>query len=140
MRVTAGLVVAVLVAACSTADNAAVVATVPATAPGPTAAPPAPDPPTAPTAVADPPPLRCDGTPEVPGRVAEPLREVSGIVASRTRPGSFWVHNDSGDSARLFRIDRRAQVEAEVAVVGARAFDWEDIARPRRAPVGGRHR
>jgi hypothetical protein len=34
----------------------------------------------------------------------EPIEEMSGIVRSRRYPGVFWVHNDSGDSARLFPI------------------------------------
>jgi len=34
----------------------------------------------------------------------EPIGEMSGIVQSRRYPGMFWVHNDSGDTARLFAI------------------------------------
>ena len=63
--------------------------------------------------------LRCDRSPEELGRVTAPLREVSGITPSRAHPGTWWVHNDSGDAPRIFRIDERAQV--------VDALDWEDI-------------
>jgi hypothetical protein len=56
------------------------------------------------------------------------LDEVSGVVASRRQPGVFWVHNDSGDSARLFAIDQRGRLLAEVALQGVTARDVEDIA------------
>lgn len=35
---------------------------------------------------------------------AAPLTEMSGIVKSRRRDDLYWVHNDSGDSARIFAI------------------------------------
>lgn len=44
-------------------------------------------------------------------RVAHgPVNEQSGVVASRTYPGLFWVHNDSGDTARVFAMDRGGRV------------------------------
>ena len=58
---------------------------------------------------------------------APALREVSGIVASRQHRGVFWVHNDSGDRARIFAIDRTGAVLREVRVEGARNVDWEDL-------------
>ena len=39
-----------------------------------------------------------------------------------------WTHNDSGDVARVFGLDRRGRLLREVAVTGAEALDWEDIA------------
>ena len=33
------------------------------------------------------------------------LSECSGLVASRNNVNVLWVHNDSGDSARLFALD-----------------------------------
>ena len=69
----------------------------------------------------------------------EALREVSGVAKSRL--GDFyWVHNDSGDEARLFAIDRDGTprvpswlgVSSEDwqghAIANADNFDWEDIA------------
>jgi hypothetical protein len=57
------------------------------------------------------------------------LNEVSGVVASLAHPGVFWVHNDSGDSARFFAVDASGARLATIDVTGAQAVDWEDIAR-----------
>jgi hypothetical protein len=63
------------------------------------------------------------------GTVTDPaIDEASGIAASRANPGQWWVHNDSGDSARFFLIDGTAKLTATVDVDGATAHDWEDIA------------
>lgn len=56
------------------------------------------------------------------------LVEISGIAASRATPGLWWVHNDSGDSARVFAIDENGVVRATLALAGASAADYEDIA------------
>jgi len=81
----------------------------------------------------------------MPERIAvlehEPLREVSGIARS-SWPGVYWVHNDSGDMARLFAVtlDGRPVIPPLLAekyqkrvwpgleVLDARNVDWEDIA------------
>jgi hypothetical protein len=45
-------------------------------------------------------------SPEPIARIAAaPITEMSGIVKSRRRDNLYWVHNDSGDSARIFAID-----------------------------------
>lgn len=54
--------------------------------------------------------------------------EASGIVASRSQPGIYWVHNDSGDAARIFAIDTTGAVRATYVLAGATATDFEDIA------------
>lgn len=41
----------------------------------------------------------------------------------------LWTHNDSGDSARFFALDRRCATQATYNVAGAGATDWEDMAR-----------
>ena len=77
---------------------------------------------------------------EIVGRVGHPaLGEVSGIVKS-SRGDFYWVHNDSGDEARLFAIDSDASVlrppwlrvsESDWlghVIDNAWHFDWEDIA------------
>lgn len=76
------------------------------------------------------------------------LSEISGMVASRVHEGAFWVHNDSGNEARLFAIDlqgRTVAPEGWVSPTGrgegeppeefpgielwsASNVDWEDIA------------
>ena len=79
----------------------------------------------------------------------EPIAEISGIARSRTYPNVWWVHNDSGDIARLFAIDANGDViipswlqrryHGEEARAGASPYpgillhlaaniDWEDIA------------
>lgn len=55
--------------------------------------------------------------------------ELSGIVASEAHDGVFYVHNDSGDSARFFAIDVTGKRLATFDVTNAAAIDWEDIAR-----------
>ncbi|MEO5730177.1 MAG: hypothetical protein ABI134_02435 [Byssovorax sp.] len=55
--------------------------------------------------------------------------EISGLVASLAHDGVFYVHNDSGDSARFFAIDLAGKALATFTVSGATAIDWEDIAR-----------
>ena len=57
------------------------------------------------------------------------LAEVSGIAAGIASPNVLYVHNDSGDSARFFALDKRSgDVLAEYHVPGAHNVDWEDIA------------
>lgn len=68
-----------------------------------------------------------------PGRQAgivqsDLVREASGIVASRQNPGVLWVHNDSGDSARVFAINEKGELLGVCTIDGATARDWEDIA------------
>ena len=44
--------------------------------------------------------------PETVATVADDrLDEISGIIASRRNPHVWWVHNDSGDTARIFASD-----------------------------------
>ncbi len=71
-------------------------------------------------------------------RINSPLlREVSGIVKSRSHRGIFWVHNDSGNEASIFPITLRGEVIAPkgagvpcqgIAIQSAVNTDWEDIA------------
>lgn len=63
------------------------------------------------------------------GVVQDPrLKEVSGLVASRTHPGYFWTHNDSGDKPWLYLIDSVGHSIATFELKGAKHVDWEDIA------------
>lgn len=56
------------------------------------------------------------------------IKEASGLVASRKNAGVFWVHNDSGDSPRLFALTSSGKHLGIYPVSNARAADWEDIA------------
>lgn len=81
--------------------------------------------------------------------IAAPLDEISGVVRSRKSPDRYWVHNDSGDSARIFAItadgrsilptyarftrygderERNKQQWEGFPVLDAENVDWEDIA------------
>jgi hypothetical protein len=55
------------------------------------------------------------------------ITEASGIAASRLNPGCYYIHNDSGDSPRVFLIDRTGLVRLEIRLTGAQAIDYEDI-------------
>lgn len=74
------------------------------------------------------------------GKLPSPaLNEVSGLVASRRNPGIVWMHNDSGDAARVFAVSVNTpgspQLIATYKLTGVTADDWEDIAI---GPVPGR--
>ena len=57
------------------------------------------------------------------------IAESSGIVASATRDDVFFTHNDSGDTARFFAVDRYGCTSGVFTSPGVTATDWEDIAR-----------
>lgn len=54
--------------------------------------------------------------------------EASGLAASRANPGVLWVHNDSGDSARVFAMNTQGTHLGIYHLTGASATDWEDMA------------
>jgi len=56
------------------------------------------------------------------------LKEISGVVASRKNTDVLWVHNDSGDSARIYAMSIQGRHLGVYNLVGANAVDWEDIA------------
>ncbi len=73
----------------------------------------------------------CRGTlvASTPGSVASPaVVELSGIAASHLTDGVWWVHNDSGDSARVFAVGSDGRDLGQYVLSGASAVDWEDIA------------
>jgi hypothetical protein len=65
------------------------------------------------------------------------LNEISGVVESRTRAGVLWVHNDSGDTARIFALGLDGRTLGTFGLAGIQARDWEDIAAGP-GPVAGR--
>src|SRR5215470_10849783 len=56
------------------------------------------------------------------------VSESSGLVASRTMPGAYWTHNDSGDGPFIYAFDTRGDSLGAFGVTGAQNSDWEDIA------------
>jgi hypothetical protein len=64
--------------------------------------------------------------------VADELLETSGMEASRSRDGDFFVHNDEGEPV-IYAIDESGADLGSVAIVPAKNKDWEDITS---VPVG----
>ncbi len=55
------------------------------------------------------------------------IGESSGLAASSD--GRYvYTHNDSGDSARFFKVDARGNTAAVYTLRGAKNIDWEDMA------------
>ena len=60
---------------------------------------------------------------------APAIDEASGIASGIRAQHTFYVQNDSGDSARFFAVDSRTgQLRATFRVPGATNHDWEDLA------------
>lgn len=75
------------------------------------------------------PPVVAGEPPVQVGQVTDPrLKELSGIVASRRHAGHYYVHNDSGDAARVYLITQAGQTRLDIDLAGVRARDAEDIA------------
>jgi hypothetical protein len=71
----------------------------------------------------------CAATPQAPVTVqASDITEASGIAASRQNKDVLWLHNDSGDTARVFAIDRTGALLGTYTLAAADAIDWEDMA------------
>lgn len=56
------------------------------------------------------------------------INEASGLAESITNPNMLWVHNDSGDKARIFLLDEYGHFKKEFILKGIKNRDWEDIA------------
>lgn len=56
------------------------------------------------------------------------LSEASGIAVSRRDPTLLWAHNDSGDWSTIYALTAKGKYRGRVDILGADAFDWEDIA------------
>jgi hypothetical protein len=56
------------------------------------------------------------------------LTEISGLAPGRSNTGIWWVHNDSGDQARLYALNNKGQLLAKYNVKEAKNVDWEDLA------------
>lgn len=58
---------------------------------------------------------------------SDQITESSGLAISHANPGHIWVHNDSGDKARLYLVSLDGQLKATVNLAGADSVDWEDM-------------
>ncbi|MCP4438013.1 MAG: hypothetical protein GY810_03640 [Aureispira sp.] len=61
------------------------------------------------------------------------VEENSGMLLSS--PNSIWLHNDSGDSAKLYQIDTLGNLLRTVLVTNAINVDWEDITQDQQGNV-----
>lgn len=76
-----------------------------------------------------PPPCPTFGAGQVRGTLGSAaVTEASGVVESRAQPGVLWVHNDSGDTARLFAMTADGSHLGAYSLAGVTAVDWEDVA------------
>jgi hypothetical protein len=64
------------------------------------------------------------GTPTNPN-----IDETSGMATSAVHASAFYVHNDSGDSARFFATNVNGDDLGTYNVTNAKAVDWEDMSR-----------
>jgi|ERR1051326_633075 hypothetical protein len=68
------------------------------------------------------------GRPVTLANIANPaIDESSGLVASRTTPGAYWTHNDSGDGPFIYAIDTHGNTLGTFRLPNATNRDWEDI-------------
>jgi hypothetical protein len=68
------------------------------------------------------------GPPQKVGSLkSKTIDESSGLVASRSMPGKYWTHNDSGDGPFIYLISEQGELFGVWRVNGAQAIDWEDI-------------
>ena len=61
------------------------------------------------------------------------LAENSGMLISNSN--RIWLHNDSGDSAKLYLIDTLGTILRTVLVQNVIATDWEDITQDNQGNV-----
>ena len=73
--------------------------------------------------------LQSYGAPAKLATITDPaINESSGLAASRTTPGAYWTHNDSGDGPFIYAFDTRGNSLGTFRVPSATNRDWEDIA------------
>ncbi len=66
---------------------------------------------------------------------SDELMEASGMTASYSHAGDFFLHNDEGDPV-LYAIDESGADHGSITIVPAKNKDWEDITT---VPVNGEH-
>jgi hypothetical protein len=58
---------------------------------------------------------------------SDQIEEASGLVESISNKGMFWTHNDSGNPAEVFLVDKKLTVVMVCRLEGIENRDWEDI-------------
>lgn len=59
---------------------------------------------------------------------ATKLGEASGMVEGMNNPNMFWTHNDSGNAAELFLIDKAGKIQTTIHLPTLKNRDWEEVA------------
>ncbi|MCU4164837.1 hypothetical protein [Carboxylicivirga caseinilyticus] len=59
-------------------------------------------------------------------KLCDDLIETSGLIYY---DNSYWTINDSGDSALLYRIDEKGDINQTISIANGKNIDWEDIAQ-----------
>jgi hypothetical protein len=74
--------------------------------------------------------------PKVVGKIeADEIAESSGLANSPCQTDVLWTHNDSGNGAFIFALNKTGKKLATFKVEGAKNTDWEDLAI-RKEPSG----
>lgn len=72
--------------------------------------------------------------PRVVGTIeSSEIKESSGLAASKCQTDVLWTHNDSGDEAFIYAVNRKGEKLGTWKISGAKAVDWEDIAQIKNA-------
>jgi hypothetical protein len=72
--------------------------------------------------------------PKVVGKIeSAEIKESSGLAVSKCQPDVFWTHNDSGDDAFIYALNKKGEKLGTWRVTGAKSQDWEDIAEIKNA-------
>lgn len=58
----------------------------------------------------------------------ERVTEASGLAHSTWKRKTLFTHNDSGDTPRVFAVNRKGHTVGVLKLKGAEAYDWEDMA------------
>ena len=67
--------------------------------------------------------------PKIVGKInSREITESSGLVASRCNKNVFWTHNDSGNGAFVYALNKKGKKLGTWKVTDAKNVDWEDIA------------
>lgn len=69
--------------------------------------------------------IACSQTVRMISTLPNSLAENSGMLVSNEN--AIWLHNDSGDSAKLYLIDTFGTVQRTILVQNVSNIDWEDI-------------
>jgi hypothetical protein len=85
-------------------------------------------------------PAAASTAPDVMCEFTDPrLSEISGMAPSALHPGVMWIHNDSGDDAKLYALKLNdCSIVGELSLQGVSARDFEGLAAgvdPKGRPV-----